>query len=76
MPQRDPPQDKQGDDFWRLMARYIPVIGLMPGCILAGYLIGAGLDHVFSTTYLRLVFIILGVVAGVVQLMRILGRDK
>ena len=58
------------------MARYMPVVGLMPGCILAGYLIGAGFDHLFSTTYLRLVFIFLGVVAGVIQLMRILGRDS
>ena len=70
------PQGKNNDEFWRLMARYVPVIGLMPGCILAGYLIGAGLDQLFSTTYLRLVFIILGFAAGVVQLMRILGRDK
>jgi F0F1-type ATP synthase assembly protein I len=69
------PQSKNSNEFWRLMARYVPVIGLMPGCILGGYLIGAGLDHLFSTTYLRLVFIILGLVAGVVQLMRILGRD-
>jgi F0F1-type ATP synthase assembly protein I len=57
------------------MRRYVPVIGLMPGCILAGYLIGAGLDYAFGTTYLRLVFIVLGVVAGVVQVFRMLGRD-
>jgi hypothetical protein len=65
-----------GDEFWRLMARYLPVLGLMPGYILAGYLIGAGLDHVFSTTYLKLVCIVLGVVGGVIQLLRILARDK
>lgn len=76
MPRQNASQNNQGDDFWRLLARYLPVVGLMPGCILAGYLIGAGLDYLFSTTYLRLVFIILGVVAGVVQLMRILGRDS
>jgi F0F1-type ATP synthase assembly protein I len=65
-----------GEEFWRLMARYVPVIGLMPGCVLAGYLIGAALDHFFATTYLRLVFIGLGVIAGVVQLMRLLSRDR
>ena len=64
-----------GDEFWRLMARYVPVLGLMPGSILAGYLIGAGLDHAFSTTYLKLVFIVLGVAAGLVQTLRILSRD-
>ena len=65
-----------GDEFWRLMRRYTPVIGLLPGCILAGFLIGAGLDHVFSTHYLRLVFVVLGFAAGVIQVIRILNRDE
>lgn len=64
-----------GDEFWRLMRRYAPLIGVMPGCILAGYLIGVGLDHLFSTRYLSLVFITLGFVAGIVQVIRLLGRD-
>jgi F0F1-type ATP synthase assembly protein I len=63
------------DDFFRLMARYAPLIGLMPGSLLAGYLIGYGLDYLFSTTVLRYVFAALGIVSGVVQLIRILGRD-
>ena len=65
-----------GDEFWRLMRRYTPVIGLLPGCILAGYLIGDGLDHLFSTHYLKLVFLVLGFAAGVIQLIRILSRDE
>jgi Putative F0F1-ATPase subunit Ca2+/Mg2+ transporter len=63
------------DDFFRLMARYAPAIGLMPASLLAGYLIGYGLDYLFSTTVLRYVFAALGIVSGVVQLIRILGRD-
>jgi hypothetical protein len=63
------------DDFVRLMARYAPVIGLVPGSIVAGYLIGYGLDYLFSTTVLRYVFAGLGVVSGMVQLVRMLGRD-
>jgi hypothetical protein len=63
------------DDFFRLMARYAPAIGLMPGCLVAGYFIGYGLDYAFSTTFLRYVFSALGIVSGVVQLVRILGRD-
>jgi F0F1-type ATP synthase assembly protein I len=66
----------QDDEFWRLMRRYVPLIGLMPGCILAGYLIGAGLDYLLGTTYLRLVFIVLGFISGVVQVIRVLGRDS
>lgn len=57
------------------MTRYAPAIGLMPASVFAGYIIGYGLDYLFSTTFLRLVFMILGVVSGIVQLIRLLGRD-
>jgi Putative F0F1-ATPase subunit Ca2+/Mg2+ transporter len=63
------------DEFWRLMTRYAPAIGLLPASVFAGYAIGYGLDYLFSTTVLRYVFMILGVVSGIVQLMRILGSD-
>jgi F0F1-type ATP synthase assembly protein I len=72
----EPPSGSQGtDEFWRLMTRYIPVIGLLPASVLAGYAIGYGLDYAFSTTVLRFVFMMLGVVAGIVQLVRILGGN-
>jgi F0F1-type ATP synthase assembly protein I len=63
------------DEFWRLMTRYAPTIGLLPASVLVGYAIGYGLDYLFSTTFLRFVFMILGVVSGIVQLIRILGSD-
>jgi len=63
------------DEFWRLMTRYAPAIGLMPASAFVGYAIGYGLDYLFSTTSLRFVFLILGVVSGIVQLIRILSRD-
>lgn len=66
---------KQQNDFFRLMARYSPVIMLMPASAFAGYLIGYGLDYLFSTTFLQFVFLVLGVVSGIIQLIRILGRD-
>ena len=73
---QDPQKGGQStDEFWRLMTRYIPVIGLMPASVITGYAIGYGLDYLFSTTILRFVFLILGVVAGIVQVMRILGSN-
>ena len=74
-PQDPPSEERTTSEFWRLMTRYAPAIGLMPASAFAGYIIGYGLDHVFTTTYLRFVFLILGVVSGIVQLIRILGRD-
>ena len=67
---------KQENEFFRLMARYSPVIMLMPASAFAGYLIGYGLDYLFGTTYLRLVFLVVGVISGIVQLIRILSREK
>ena len=68
-------EKRSTDEFWRLMTRYAPAIGLMPASAFAGYAIGYGLDYLFSTTFLRFVFLILGVVSGIVQLIRLLGRD-
>ena len=68
-------EKRSADEFWRLMTRYAPAIGLMPASVFAGYIIGYGLDYLFSTTFLRFAFLILGVVAGIVQLIRLLGRD-
>ena len=67
--------DKANNEFFRLMARYAPVIMLMPASAAAGYLLGYGLDHLFHTTFLRMVFLGLGIVSGIVQLIRILGSD-
>ena len=70
-----PNGNRDTDEFWRLMARYAPAIGLLPASVFAGYAIGYGLDYLFSTTILRFVFMILGVVSGIVQLIRILGGN-
>jgi hypothetical protein len=64
------------DDFYRLMVRYVPTLGLMPACAAAGYLLGYGLDSAFSTMMLRWIFLVLGVVAGIVQLIRTLSKDS
>lgn len=66
---------KQENEFFRLMARYSPILMLMPASALAGYLLGYGLDYLFSTTFLSWIFLVLGVISGIVQLIRILGRD-
>lgn len=66
---------KQENEFFRLMARYSPIIMLMPASALAGYLLGYGLDYLFSTNFLSWIFLVLGVISGIVQLIRILGRD-
>ena len=67
--------EKQGDSQAR-WARYVSVISLVPASIFTGYLIGYGLDYLFSTQFLRFVFLILGVAGGLMQLMRELDRGR
>ena len=56
-------------------ARYISIASMLPACTFVGYAIGYGLDHWLGTHYLNIVFLILGIIAGFVQLIRQLMTD-
>ncbi len=43
---------------------------LLPVSALVGYGMGYGLDKLFHTTYLHYVFLVLGIVAGMVEAIR------
>jgi ATP synthase protein I len=52
------------------LARYSQLAFIFPAATFAGWLIGVGLDHWLQTTWLYLVGLILGIVAGFVELIR------
>jgi F0F1-type ATP synthase assembly protein I len=52
------------------LARYSQLAFVMPACTVAGWLIGMALDHWLHTTWLYLVGLLLGIVAGFVELVR------
>ena len=56
-------------------AKYISIASLLPASTFVGYFIGYGLDSWLGTHYLNIVFLILGIVAGFVQLIRQLMSD-
>ena len=56
-------------------ARYISIASMLPASTFAGYFIGYVLDRWLGTQYLKIVFLILGIVAGFVQLVRQLMTD-
>ena len=56
-------------------ARYISIASMLPASTFVGYFIGYGLDRWLGTHYLNIVFLILGIVAGFVQLVRQLMTD-
>jgi ATP synthase protein I len=43
---------------------------ILPSCIFAGYAAGYLLDKWLGTTYLYMVFLLLGIIAGFVELLR------
>ena len=66
---------KRPDRFLVSAARYTAVAMTLPASTFAGYMIGYALDSWLKTTYLRIVFLILGILSGFVQLIRQLMRD-
>lgn len=52
------------------LARYSQLAFIFPAATFAGWLIGAGLDRWLHTTWLYLLGLILGIVAGFVELIR------
>jgi F0F1-type ATP synthase assembly protein I len=69
MPPRDddPPAQK---NMWVQLANYSQLAFIFPAATVAGWLIGLALDHWLHTTWLYLVGLIFGIVAGFVELIR------
>jgi F0F1-type ATP synthase assembly protein I len=57
------------------LGKYYGLIFVVPVAVLVGYGIGYGLDKVFHTSFLKVVFLLLGVAAGIIDLLRELTKD-
>ncbi|MGA3202965.1 MAG: AtpZ/AtpI family protein [Bryobacteraceae bacterium] len=66
---------EKGDGFMASALRYTAIATMLPAATFAGYLIGTWLDKWLGTHYLMIVFVILGIVSGFVQLIRELMRN-
>ena len=67
---------EKGDGFTAAALRYTAIATTLPVSTFAGYLIGHWLDEWLGTGYLTMVFLILGIVGGFVQLIRELTRNS
>jgi len=61
--------------FMVTVGEYTSLAFLLPTTTVVGYIIGYYLDKAFHTDFLYLVFLILGIASGFVQLIRQLMRD-
>lgn len=66
-PDVDPPSQKS---MWLQLAKYSQLAFIFPAATVAGWLIGLALDHWLHTTWLYLAGLILGIIAGFVELIR------
>jgi F0F1-type ATP synthase assembly protein I len=60
---------------WRQVGRYTSLAFVLPSCVFVGYIIGHLLDNAFGTTYLMPVFLLIGIAAGFVELIREVQKD-
>lgn len=59
---------------WAQVARYSAIGMTIPSHLFAGWLIGTILDRVFSTDYLHVVFVLVGVVSGFIEMIKLASR--
>ena len=60
------PKSSMSEQFGELMG----LVALMPICVVIGYVVGQFLDGKFGTTYLTVIFLLLGAAAGIISLIR------
>lgn len=65
-----------GKNAWATMGRYSEIAFVLPAGVFVGYLVGAVLDKHLHTTWLYLVGLLLGIVAGFVDLVRVLMQAE
>jgi F0F1-type ATP synthase assembly protein I len=63
------------DNLVREFGKYYSLAFLLPAAILVGFLMGYGLDKLFGTGFLKIVFLFLGVAAGIIEVIRELNKD-
>lgn len=70
-----PPEKPKGEDnVWRQIGRYSHLGLVLPASTVVGLLIGAALDRWLGTRWITLVGLLVGCVAGFVELIRAILR--
>jgi F0F1-type ATP synthase assembly protein I len=61
---------------WSQIGDYASIGVMLPACTVTGYYLGVLLDHWFHTSFLNIVFLIIGIAAGFVELIRIVTKKS
>jgi F0F1-type ATP synthase assembly protein I len=71
-----PGPERKEKSFMMRFGEYSQLAFILPSMIVAGWLIGGLLDRWLGTSYLYLVFLLLGIAGGLIQVIRFAQRDK
>ena len=69
---KDPDRKKSP---WVQFGRYSEIAFMLPAGTVAGYLLGSLLDRWLHVTWISIVGLLLGTVAGLIELIRVASRD-
>jgi len=61
---------------WGQIGQYASLGVALPAATVTGYFIGVLLDHWLGTDFLYIVFLLLGIVAGFVEMYRVVSRNS
>ena len=68
--------DPDERNAWAQIANYAQLAFVFPAATVVGWLIGAALDKWLHTTWLYIVGLLLGIVAGFVELIRTVAKNS
>jgi F0F1-type ATP synthase assembly protein I len=66
---------KRDENVWAQASRYMGLAFILPASTGVGFAMGWGLDKLFHTHFLYLVFLAFGLVAGFIELFRQFGVE-
>jgi F0F1-type ATP synthase assembly protein I len=70
LPDQSPEKKNVEENAWRQFGRYSHLGFILPASIVVGLLIGAALDHWLKTSWITLVGLLVGCIAGFTELTR------
>jgi len=70
-----PDNSSNKKNVWVQLGQYSQIAFIFPASTVAGWLIGVALDRWLHTTWLYIVGLILGIIAGFVELIRLVNSS-
>ena len=70
-----PNEDSNKKSPWVQFGRYSQLAFMLPAGTVAGWLLGSALDRWLHTSWISAVGLILGIAAGMIELIRTVSRD-